>query len=66
MRIAQLGELLAAADALLQSERGIAGGICCTLDLQYLPDCDRKTQHGYRRGSPCQDSENFWVGRQIR
>jgi hypothetical protein len=42
MRIAQLGEQLAASDALRQTERGIARGVGGSLDLRDLPDRDGK------------------------
>ena len=42
MRIAKLGEQLATADPLRQTERCIASGIRSTLDFRYLPDRDGK------------------------
>jgi len=65
MCVAEFGEQFTTADPLRQTERGISRGIRGALDLQYLPDCGGKAQHGYCGRAPCQDSKNLGIGGQI-
>jgi hypothetical protein len=62
MRISELRQQLAAANPLRQARCGIPSCLGGALDLQYLPDRDRKAQNGDGCRSPCQDPEDGRVG----